>query len=56
MAKKVLAQSNLDLIMTEYYKDRLESQLKNCETNINENNLTELIASIIQTHLLISID
>lgn len=29
IAKKVLAQSNLDLLLTKYYKKRLESQLKN---------------------------
>lgn len=29
MAKKVLAQLDLNLVLTEYYKEKLESQLKN---------------------------
>ena len=56
MAKKVLAQSDLDLVLTEYYKDRLESQLKNRETSINDDNLTKSTASIIETHLPVPID
>ena len=56
MAKKVLAQFNLDLVLTEYYKDQLESQLKNRETSINDDNLTKSTASTIQTHLSVSID
>ena len=56
VAKKVLVQSDLDLVLTEYYKDRLESQLKNRETSINDNNLTELTASTIKTHLPVSIN
>ena len=41
VAKKVLAQSDLDLVLTEYYKERLESRLKNRETHANGLILTE---------------
>ena len=41
VAKKVLAQSDLDLVLTEYYKERLESRLKNRETHTNGLILTE---------------
>lgn len=56
MDKKGLAQSDLDLLLIEYYKDPLESQLKNRKTNINDDNLIESTTSIIQTHLLILIN
>lgn len=36
VAKKVFAQCDLDLVLTEYYKKRLESRLKNWETHANE--------------------
>ena len=41
IAAKVLAHYDLDLILTKYYKERLDSQLKNKKTYINESNLTE---------------
>ena len=46
VAKKVFAQSDLDFVLTEYYKERLEFQLKNRETHMNENKSTEPIVSI----------
>ena len=41
VAQKVLAQCDIDLVLTEYYKERLGSQLKNRETYTNENKSTE---------------
>ena len=41
VAKKVLAHCDLDLVLTEYYKERLESQLKNRETDTNDDKSTE---------------
>ncbi len=38
---KVFARSDFDLLLTEYYKERLESQLKNRETNTTDHILTE---------------
>ena len=37
VAAKVLANCNLDLVLTEYYKESLESQLKNRDTHIRTN-------------------
>lgn len=56
VARKISMQSDLDLVLVEYYKDQLEFQLKNKETSIDNNNLTELTVSTIQTHLFIFID
>ncbi len=42
VAQKVLARSDLDLLLTEYYKKRLESQLKNRETYKTNHISTEL--------------
>ena len=43
VAAKVLANCNLDLLLTEYYKERLESQLKNRDTHTQKYaNSTEL--------------
>ncbi len=42
VAKKVLAHCDLDLILTDYYKERLEFQLKNRETDTKTPVLTEL--------------
>ncbi len=41
VAQKVLAQSDLDLLLTEYYKERLESQLKNREKYTTDHISTE---------------
>ncbi len=41
MAQKVLARSDLDLLNTEYYKKRLESQLNNRETYTTDHISTE---------------
>lgn len=41
VVKKVFVQSNLDLILTEYYKKRVQSQLKNRKTHKNGLILTE---------------
>ena len=41
VAQKFLARSNLDLLLTEYYKERLESQLKNKKTHTTNHILTE---------------
>ena len=44
VAKKVLAKCDLDLVLTEYYKERLESRLKNRERHTKKpvpNKLTE---------------
>ena len=41
MAQKFLARSDLDLLLTEYYKERLESQLKNGKTHTTNHILTE---------------
>ena len=43
VARKVLAQCDLNLVLTEYYKERLESQLKNRETHTNEDKSTKPI-------------
>ena len=39
---KILAHCDLDLVLTEYYKERLDSQLKNRETHMNGLDSTEL--------------
>ncbi len=41
LAQKFLARSDLDLLLTEYYKERLESQLKNRKTHMTNHILTE---------------
>ncbi len=41
VAKKVLAKGDLDLILTEYYEERLECRLKNRKTHMNEDNSTQ---------------
>lgn len=41
--KKFFTKYDLDLILTEYYKKRLESQLKIREIHLNENKSTEFI-------------
>ena len=46
VAAKALANSNLDLVLTKYYKERLESRLKNRETHLNDVNSTESAVSI----------
>ena len=56
VAKKVFAQSDLDLVLTEYYKERLKSQLKNRKTHTNEQNSTESIVLLLPTHLFIFFD
>lgn len=50
IGKKILAQSDLDLVVMEYYKDRRESQLKNRRKSMNDNNLTELTTSTVSTY------
>ena len=42
VAQKVIAQSDLDLLLAEYYKERLESRLKNRETHTTDHISTEL--------------
>ena len=56
VAKKVLAHYDLDLVLTDYYKERLESQLKNRETHTNENNSTESTELLLPTHLPVPIN
>ena len=56
VAQKVLTRSDLDLLLTEYYKKRLESQLKNKEIYMNEDNSTESIVLSLPTHLPVPID
>lgn len=41
VAKKNLVHCDLDLVMFEYYKERLKSELKNRETHMIEDKLTE---------------
>ena len=41
VAKKVLVQSDLDLVLTDYYEERLESRLENRETHTTEYISTE---------------
>lgn len=36
VAKKVLAQSDLDVALTDYYQERLEPRLKNRETHMKD--------------------
>lgn len=43
MANKIFALLNLDLLLTEYYKERLKFQLKNRKTDIKKHTLIELI-------------
>lgn len=45
IAEKVLAQPDLDLVLTEYYKDGLESRLNNRQIPTNGLILTELTNS-----------
>ena len=56
VAKKVLAHCDLDLVLTDYYKQRLESQLKNREIHTNEDNSTESTELLLPTHLPVSIN
>ena len=42
VAKKILAHNDLDLVLIDYYKKRLESQLKNKEIDTKTPVLTEL--------------
>ncbi len=56
VSQKVLERSDLDLLLTEYYKKRLESQLKNKQTHMNEDNSTESTVLLLPTHLLVPID
>lgn len=42
VAKNVLVHCNLDLILTDYYRERLKSQLKKKKTNTKISILTEL--------------
>lgn len=51
MAKKILAQSDFDLVLTEYYKERLEFQLKNRGINTNKKKLIESIVLLLPIHL-----
>ena len=51
VGKKIFAQSDLDLVLTEYYKKRLESRLKNRGTHTNEKNSIESIVLSLPTHL-----
>lgn len=53
IAKKVFIQSKLYLVLIKYYKKRLESQLKNRKTHINEKNLTKSIILLLPTYLFI---
>lgn len=41
MAGKILAYCDLDLVKTEYYKEKLDFQRKNRETHINKDNLAK---------------
>ncbi len=56
VALKVLTRSDLDLLPTEYYKERLESQLKNKEIYMNKDNSTESTVLSLLTHLPVPID
>ncbi len=60
VAEKVIAQSDLDFLLTEYYKERLESRMKNREDTIDHipTNylLTKSTESIESTKLRIPID
>ena len=47
IAAKTLANSNFDLVLTEYYEKRQESRLKNKKTHLNDVNLIESALSII---------
>lgn len=55
-AKNVLAQSDLDFVLTEYFKERLESRLKNRETHMDEDNSTEPNVLTTTTYLPVLID
>lgn len=54
VAKKVLTHCDLNLILIKYYEKRLEAQLKNRKTYMNEENLTESIILSLPTHLPVS--
>lgn len=56
VAKKFLAQSDLDLVLTEYHKERLESRRKNRETHMSEDNSTGPTVSTTTTYLPAPID
>ncbi len=46
VAAKALANSNFDLVLTEYYEERLEPQLKNRKTHLNDIHSTKSAVSI----------
>ena len=56
VAGKILLHCDLDLVLTEYYKERLDSRLKNKETHMNKNNSTESNVFSLPTHLPVPID
>ncbi len=56
VAGKILLHCDLDLVLTEYYKERLDSRLKNKETNMNEDNPIESTLLSLPTHLPVPID
>ncbi len=56
VAYKVLGQWDLDLLLTEYCKERLESQLKNGETQMKGDNSKESTLLSLPTHLPVPID
>ena len=45
VAQKVIAQSDLDLLLTEYYKESLESRLKNRETHTIDHIPTDYLST-----------
>lgn len=51
VVKKVLAHCDLDLVLTESYKERLEARLKNKEPPMNEDNSIESTVLSLPTHL-----
>ena len=50
VAQKVIAQSDLDFLLTKYYKERLESRLKNKEKYRTDHILTELTGLRLPTN------
>ncbi len=55
VAQKVIAQSDLNLLFTEYYKERLESQLKNREDTIDHIPTDYLLTELTESTKLIKL-
>lgn len=56
VVRKILVYYDLDLVLIKYYKKRLNCQLKNRKTYINEDNSIKFTELLLPTHLPIPIN